>query len=647
MILRRYDAAVTRVCAELPFGRTSPAKLVPGYRFDSEWVPPATLNQPARKVWHWPVQSVTVVLRTFEQVETDDETIARALERAREINAARLATMERARNLARKLDDAMLREVLSLLPRSSAGDTLRAHQFRGMRNALLAGGSRGFFHQTGTGKTITAASLLGLLVLPHDGLRVGVVVCPVTLIGAAWVKDLVDWFPDLPFVSLREHAKGTAREVAVASCVRARGRCVALVNYEAVRTDRSVRRIMAGAYVVLDESSKVKQYDAAVTETMREVAATFRGCVLLSGTPAPNDESEYWPQAKILAPASGYDAFPGSRSAFLTEFCKAKRFDLRSDACVGCGAPKWRHDRGEGCGSFQGKGHFGGHEFRHEQSARLHERLAPICEWVRKSDCLDLPPKSYVEVPVALDHKTAAAYAEMRDLMRVDLRRRYADGEALRAHAQNALVQVLRLRQITAGFVPASGELWVEGEEKILVPLGREKVDWLVEHAQADGEQVVLWTQFIFEAARYVKELKKADVACESITGETAEKERPEVFRRFVAGDFQVLVAHPGVAQYGVSLPGVSQAAYGSLSYSLQEYAQSQDRIHGIGRGDAAKRSTFYRLVATANGSATIDQALVDVLDGKKDALELIFAIDEQRRGEGFVPKDLGARIGA
>ena len=640
MILRRYDAACSRVCADLPFGRTSPAKLVPGYRFDPAWVPPATLNQPAKKVWHWPVQSVTVILRTFDDVTTEDETIARALERAREINAWRVATMEQARGLAARFDEVAL-------PRSPKGEPLRAHQVAGIRRALAAGGSRAFFHQTGTGKTITAGTMLSLLVLPQDGLRTAVVVCPVTLIGAAWAKDLAEWFPDLPFVSLRDHKKGAAREVAVASCLRARGRCIALTNYESVRTDRSVRRLMAGAYVVLDESSKVKTHDASVTEVMREVAATFRGCLLLSGTPAPNDESEYWPQAKIIAPASGYDAFPGGRSAFLKEFCSVKRYDLKSDRCGNCGEPKWRHDRGEGCGGFMGKGHFGGHEFDGSNSARLHERLAPVCEWVRKEDCLDLPPKSYVEVPVALERATANAYAEMRDLMRISLRKKYADGEALRAHAQNALVQVLRLRQVTAGFVPAVREDWVAGMERVMVALGHEKRDWLVEHAQADGERIVLWTQFIFEAAQYVKDLKKAGVACESITGETREADRPEVFRRFVAGDFQVLVAHPGVAQYGVSLPGVSQAAYGSLSYSLQEYAQSQDRIHGIGRGDATKRSTFYRLVAYADGAPTIDKDLVEVLDGKKDALELLFAIDQERRVEGFVPRDVGARIDA
>lgn len=640
MNLKRYDPACSRVAAVVPWSRAAPQRLVPGARYDANWRAPGGGGAPV-KAWHWPMQSLPVLLRTFTDVATADPLIATALERARRINAVRTLSMEHARELGARFDSLEMPRV------AASGKSLREHQRKAVRAALLAGGSRAIFHQTGTGKTITAGALLSLMVQPRDGLRIGVVVCPLTLILSAWAKDLVEWFPGLPFVDLSAWKKGEPRRMAAATAIERHGRAILLVNYEAVRTDAAVRRCLAGAYVVFDECSKAKDAKSQIGIALRELACVLRGAVLLSGTPAPGGNHEYWNHAKVLAPVVGYDAFPGGHSAFTEEFCRPKRFDKRSDPCIACGAAKWSHDQGRACGAFKGKGHFGGIEFKVDMAARLHERLAPVCEWVKKEECLDLPPKVYVDVPVPLDKTTARVYREMRDAMEVEMLSRYGGGEELRAHAMNALAQRVRLRQITAGFVPAQKDGWLAGDDHVLVPLGREKIDWLIERCEVDAERLVLWTQFIFEAARYAKDLEAAKVSCATITGETPKAARAEVFDAFVRGDFQVLIAHPGVAQWGVSFPGVSQAAYGSLSYQLQEYQQSQDRIHGIGRGDPNKRSTFYRLVATADGEPTVDQEMVDILEGKYSALDLVFRIDRERRTNGFVPKDLGAHIDA
>lgn len=609
MRLERYDLRCGRVAAEIPFSALSPAKTVPGYRYDAAWCG-ARKDRPACKVWHWPIQSLPMMLRSFADVSTDDPTINLALERSRQINAARVITMDAARTLARDSWDSIAAW------KSPTGKSLRAHQLNAVRATLAAGGSRGIFHQTGTGKTITFGRLLSLLVAPKNGMRVGVVVCPVTLIDAAWLPDLSEWFPSLPLLNLRDYAKGLKREQALAAMIREHGHCVALVNYETARTDRSVMRIMSGAYVGFDEVSKCKSYDSSTSIAMREAATTFRGCVVLSGTPAPNGNQEYWPHGKILAPAAGYDPFPGSHSAFAKECLDVETFQRRGDDTR----------------------HFAGFSLKEGMAEFIHDRMAPICEWVKKDECLDLPPKVYQRVPVPLSRETAAAYVDMRDRMEVALRAKYDSPEKLRASARNALAQMMKLRQITAGYVPAFPETWLGGNDdsaKVLVPVGREKIDWLLEHCETVNERIVVWTQFIYEAERYAKELAEAKVTRETITGATKENDRHGVFQAFVRGDFQVLIAHPGVAQWGVSFPGVSLASYGSLSYSLQEYAQSQDRIHGIGRGDATKHSTYYLLCARLpGGEETIDDDCVNVLEGKLDALELVFKLNRERREE-------------
>jgi superfamily II DNA or RNA helicase len=632
--LERYDSIAARVAFAanaIPFDPNSPAKLVPGFRYDAKWQGPMR-DRPEKKVWHFPLQSLPVLLRTFPGITSADAFIIAAIDRAARLNVARTMTMEYARELAARIGG-----ISDAACKGANGKTLREYQRGAVLRTLAAGGTRGLFHQTGTGKTITTAALLGALTQKRDGMRVSVVVCPVTLIDTAWMQDLSDWFPEIPTVNLRDYPKGLPREIAVADCVRTHGRCVALINYETMRTDKSVRRIMSGAFVVFDEVSKCKNAKSSISVACRDIAPTFRGCVLLSGTPAPNTKLEYWPLAKILAPAAGYDPFPGGYSAFTKEFCEVKTFRRRGEP---------------------GKEHFAGFEFKDDLAARIHARLSICCEWLKKEDCLDLPPKVFQRVPIALSHKTASVYEEMRDAMRVAVMTKY--GQDLRAHATNALSQMMKLRQITSGYVPAFPQEWIEGKQedaKVLVPLGREKIDWLLEHCETVNERIVIWTQFVFEAARYVKELRERQAkspkgdewlySCDVITGEVATENRKAIFQRFVAGEYQVLIAHPGVAQWGVSFPGVSLAGYGSLSYSLQEFAQSQDRIHGIGRGDVNKKSTFYLLAATANGARTVDDDCIDVLEGKREALDLVFDIDRERRERGFVSEDVGQRIDA
>jgi superfamily II DNA or RNA helicase len=629
LTIETYDPAGERFCASLPFNPQSPAKLVPGYKYDASWCGVNGRGSP-RKVWHWPIRSLAVILRAFGGAEASEPRLKDEITLAAHINAARAITMERARSLA-------LREDV-IGAEHPNGKRLRGYQQAAVVRTLTGGGTRGLFHETGTGKTITTGKLIQMLTQAEPGLRKTVVVCPVTLIRSAWLPDLAAWFPELPLVNLRDYKKGSPRELAVANAIERHGRAVVLVNYETMKADPSVRNIMTGAYVVFDEVSKCKGYRSAVSETCRELAGQFRGSVILSGTPAPNDHQEYWPLIKIIAPAAGYDPFPGSRSVFAKEFLDVQTFTRRSEP---------------------GVEHFAGFTFRENLSARLHERMTPICEWLKKTECLDLPPKVFQRVPVDLEPATARAYDEMATMMRTIVLANYDSKEKLEAHAVNALAQMMKLRQITAGFVPAFPKDWASGgaNAKALAEIGREKIDWLLEHCETSAERIVYWTQFEFEAERLRKQLEAASGkggegnpkhwlwSCAKVTGATPEVERAEIFKRFIAGEFQVLIAHPGVAQWGISLPGVSYAAYGSLSYSLQEFAQSQDRIHGIGRGDVNKKSTFYLLCARAGGAPTIDDDCVDILEGKKEALDFVFELDRTRRQNGFVPQDVGQRI--
>lgn len=603
ILLERFDAKASRVCAQTPYSTKDAARTIPGARWDANWKHPSDPNRQA-KVWHWPTSSLPAILRAFPDAATRDPLITRGMERAREINVGR--------DMTKRLAVATFESGTVAVPN---GITLYQHQPAAFRRTLQFGPSRALYHDTGTGKTITTSMLLDLFVRAEEGMRIGIVVCPMIAIWDTWLPNFAKWFPSIPTVDLRGKKKGHDREYALHDVVNRKGRAVGVVNYETVRTDPRVRACMGGAMVVLDESSAMKDSTTKITQLIQEIAPTFRLVILLSGTPAPNSPLEYYPQMKVIAACGDYDPYPGTKTLFAETYCRrakvARRYDAKRGEYVDVEIPVPRE----------------------EMIEQMYKRMAPVAEWVKREECIDLPAKVFTDIDVPLDANTAARYAEMRDLMCITIAGHY--GDSLRAHATNALAQYMRLRQITAGFVPAYPEKWAAGDDgdgQVMVPLGREKLDWLLQFVETHDERILVWTQFVHEMQRVIKALNEAKVKCDFIDGSVDKNERSPILDRFRAGDLKVVVAHPRTMQYSVSIPGVSLSVYLSCSNSAEQYLQSQDRIHGIGRGDPNKHSTFYRLLAKADGCDTVDDEIQACLDGKADLLSLVFKIDAQHR---------------
>ncbi len=585
-----YPDEPYRVMAKTPWANREQCRSVPGARWDKK-----------QKSWHWPVSAIPVILREFKDVRYSGTPIGRLLARAHNVN--------RARELTLKVAQEQLQQGVQGIQWKS-GINPYEHQWDGLQLALNEYGVQALFDQTGTGKTIEGLMWLRTVVQPINGMRLGYVVCPVTLIDAAWENDIKKHFPDLPFLNLRRFKKGAERAYAIKMKVKMGGCVVCLLNYEMLRTDPVVRDAMWGGAVVFDESSKLKNVKATITKEALNLAPALRAAIIMSGTPAPNTPEEYWPQMRMLSYIGGYDPFPGLLSEFRA---------------------RWGYQRGARFG------------VNAVDVPDLVDRMRPIARWLRKSDIKDarFPAKTFIPVPVTLTSESSEHYKMMEQFLFTEIKRKY--GNKMKSKAQNALVKLLRLRQITAGFIPTDKKSWFDKDEPVMmVPLGKEKAEWIIEFAKDNAsEQFIVWTAFNFETDRLMKELAaatgKAMAHCTAdvVDGRVAINKRKGIFDRFINGDFQILVAKPGCVKYGVSFPGITIAVFASCSYSLEEYEQAVDRIHGIGRGgyESGKKSTFYNLLArTDDGVMTHDSVIQAVLDGKRLMHELPFTIDADWR---------------
>jgi SNF2 family DNA or RNA helicase len=81
----------------------------------------------------------------------------------------------------------------------------------------------------------------------------------------------------------------------------------------------------------------------------------------------------------------------------------------------------------------------------------LNERVNRIAIRKTKEECLDLPPRTIIDIPIELSAEQKKLYNKMVEEMQVDLQE-FFDSESVLA-VQNAAVLLNKLAQVTSGFV--------------------------------------------------------------------------------------------------------------------------------------------------------------------------------------------------
>lgn len=420
----------------------------------------------------------------------------------------------------------------------------------------------GFFYDTGTGKTLLALAIIQML-----GVKT-LVICPLSIINSAWMEDIRKFFPEiLPFVAnlwdlwgKRKNNMGMWRyEQGLKSCK------IALINYEGFKGQ--IQQIYQAGFqcVILDESSKIKCPKTMVTKMITKWADDIPYAYLFSGTPAPNDPAEYYPQIRII----NRDIFSRSFYAFRNNYFYP----------TGYNGYKW--------------------VMKLSMKDQFHQRLAVVSSVVRKEDVLDLPERTFNIREVILNSAEMSAYKKMKN----DLLVEFGDSEIV---AANAAVKIMKLRQITSGFLMGEAGIADYGKSKLT------ELEALLE--EIGNHQVIVWTQFHREADQISTIVKKFG----RIDGTVNQLDKDLSINYFKNGDLQYLIAHPKSLGHGHTLINCTYMVYYSLSFSLEEHIQSLDRNYRKGQ---TKGVSNYSLIA----KNTIDEVIYKALQTKKDIVNETF----------------------
>jgi SNF2 family DNA or RNA helicase len=437
---------------------------------------------------------------------------------------------------------------------------LMQHQLEAARIALEHP-RFGFFDDTGVGKTVSAIEII-----KQKKVRT-LVVCKLSLIENAWMKDLKTFAPELSAVNLWEAFKK-------------RGRIfphqVGIINFESFKNQ--VDHLKDYQMVIVDESSAIKDHRARITKALIAHTDRVPFVCLLSGTPAPNNELEYWSQFRIIDPS----------------LLGRSYYSFRNSFCYSCGY-----------GGFSWK-------LKNSRKGEFLDLISRKSRAVRKEDVLDLPERTDNIRTVYLDNRETAAYRDMEARMVLEIGGR----ESI---AANSAVKILKLRQGTSGF-------FYDTEQKPMVT-GRSKLETLRQLLEEIGNhQVIIWTSFHEEADQISKMLSHDFVRVDGT--ESNQDRKNEAVRAFANKKARYLISHPASLGHGVTLHNCSRVIYYSLDYSFERFYQSRDRIYRKGQ---VNHCSYYYLIA----KGTVDEIILKALERKEDVANAVLAyLKTKRKGD-------------
>lgn len=427
--------------------------------------------------------------------------------------------------------------------------------------------------EMGTGKTLVAIAVACILYQFGLAERV-LVVAPLSLLGV-WESEL-QRFAGVPVNAVV--LKGTLdKKKELLSQTVPDKLNVVIVNYESAwRMERELLAFDA-QMIVADEGHKVKEGRTKQSKALHHLGDKARYKLLLTGTLITNRELDVWSQYRFVNPTIFSTSFYAFRGRF---------FDM-----VG----------------------YGNHipAFRKSKTDEFLKRLHSVAYRVTKAEALDLPDITEETRYVELETKAMKLYRELA-------KESYAEMESGEITASNVLTKILRLSQMTGGFV---GD-----DDKSMHAVSTAKMEALediLESVMADGKKLVIMARFVAEMDAIAALLEKRGIGYAQVRGGV--KDRAEEVRRFQEdADCRVFVGQIAAAGLGLTLTAADTLCFFSMDYSMSNFTQAQARIHRIGAKD-----TCHYLYLIARG--TIDEQVIKALRDKIDLAK--FLVDDYRRG--------------
>lgn len=433
-----------------------------------------------------------------------------------------------------------------------------------------------FFYDTRTGKTPLSLAIMYDDIVANPSHK-WLVVCPLILIDNAWLPDAAEFVPEIATISC--HATTPAKRLERLATPAS----IYVTNTESFVKYREHFDKMGFTGCIIDESSGMKSPKSKVSKELVDFAQTLERFYLLSGTPAPNGEQEYYMQLKAVD-------FYGVQASY-TQFKEYYFVNMSYN-------PQYEKLA-----------------LRPDRKDELFSLIRKYALYVDKEDVLTTPGRTFHEVEFEMPAELKKHYNKLKNELYLEVQ------DGLTITAPSAAAKLNKLNQVTSGFVidtqaVKENKFYADNNatEWYLLDYFRfKKLQDLLESDNIRGEQVLIWANYRTE----FELIKKAfGDRCRCVYGRTTITEKNESIRLFKEGKVQYLIANPASADKGLTLTNAHISIYFSLNWSYELFKQSMERIYGDVRKQP-KHCDYYVMIA----EGTIDRVLYsDVLQGKGKA---------------------------
>lgn len=428
--------------------------------------------------------------------------------------------------------------------------------------------------EMGTGKSLTAIAITGALSQAGRIRRV-LIVAPLSILGV-WGEEFQK-FAAFPY-ALAVLSGSSAKKLDTLRHMNGTALQVVVVNYESAWRLEKALTTWHPDLIIADEGHKIKTHNIAASKAMHRMGAKASYRLLLTGTVITNKAIDVFSQYKFLNPAIYGNSFYAFRNRY---------FDM-----VG----------------------YGNHTpvLKKSMEGELTEKLHSISYRATKAECLDLPETTDVIRQVELEPAALRIYRGL-------VKESYAELASGEVTATNILTRLLRLSQLTGGFLGNDETAAVEQVSAAKLSA----LEDILDGAVAEGKKLVIIARFLPEIKAICKLLEKRGLRYSCITGEV--KDRDEQVARFQKEpEVMAFVGQIATAGLGITLTAASTMVFYSLDYSMSNFEQTKARIHRVGQ---RMPCTYLYLVARG----TVDEKVLAALESKADLARTL--VDDYRSG--------------
>lgn len=350
------------------------------------------------------------------------------------------------------------------------------------------------------------------------------------------------------------------------------------------------------AMMIIDESTRIKNISAKRTRACIRLGRLAKYRRILTGTPLLNSPLDIYAQCDFLNPAvckPGAGVYVDNPLGFNNYHSFRARYAIMQKMRIGSSIREI--------------------PVSYTRLDELNHKLESFSSRVTKEECLDLPDKIYQIRTVPYTDEQIKYYNDMAKKSRIFLEGFQEEMSPI--YAKIALTQMLRLHQISTGFVSTEdGQVFPISNNRL-----SELLDVLGEVDFSKGK-VIIWSNFVPAIEDMVNSIKEhfGSQSVVSYYGKTPEEDRLSAVKEFQNPDSQVkiFVGNPATAGMGLTLTQATTVIYYSNSFSLEHRLQSEDRAHRVGQKHPV---TYIDFVSTK-----LDGDILKALRDKKDIADMV-----------------------